>query len=139
MRLPPLDERGVDDFEPVRAVAGSACCNGSESVKLIWFRDDKLPGSCVRNAARLAIVVQKTAAFDAQCPFERAGGIVETGVYHSGVVRARLHSRTRMPLQQADGSLCVRKRACCGKSNDSSADDCHVHCDHERRYIIRKR
>ena len=55
--------------------------------------------------------------------FSVTGGIVDAGVDDAAVVRARVLSRARMPLQHAHALPALGDRERCGQSGDAGSDD----------------
>jgi hypothetical protein len=123
MRLSRADELCVDDSEPARAIRLAACLQFLEFVEFaVVLNDDELSAPIVRDAVRLAKLVQHPRAFDAQSRLEGADGIVDARVNHLTVVSARAHAWARFTLENADAVTALRYRAGCGEPDDTGAD-----------------
>ena len=86
------------------------------------MNDDELSAAIMRDAVRLAKLVQHPRAFDAQSRLERAGGIVDARMNHLTVVSARAHAWARFTLENAYAVTALRYRAGCGEPDDAGAD-----------------
>ena len=95
--------------------------------------DDQLAEARVRDAVARAEFVQEPAAFDAQTRLQRPRRIVEAGVDHAAVVRARFEAGARMPLEDAHRSPALGNRERRGEAGDAGADDRDIDPFHPRQ------
>ena len=76
----------------------------------------------MRHTVHRAEFVHQPCAFDAVDRLERACGIVEAGVNHLAVVRARRHPRPGLLLEDANAVAALRNRERRGQSDHAAAD-----------------
>src|SRR5207302_9216095 len=100
---------------------------------------NELAQSRVRHMVLGAELVQETASLDAEPCLERTGWMVQPGVDHAAVVRARLEAGARVPLQYAHrpSGSCDRERR--RDPRDARADDGDVDPLHEWDFSGRDR
>jgi len=84
--------------------------------------DDQLAAAPVDDAAPLEVGVQRGPARDAQPRLERARGVVDAGVDHLAVARARPGSNRPFALEHHDLAACEREGARHREADHASAD-----------------
>ena len=130
-RLTRVDEAGVDELQPFDAVRRAAPRERLELIVLAGvMRNNQLAAFHVGNGMLRAELVQQAPTLDAQPRFQRTGGIVEAGVNHAAVVRARFEARPSVPLDQAHGVSTHRDGASGGEPGHAGADDGDVNVLH---------
>ena len=87
-------------FDAVRLAPGAAAFERADLGRSC--ADDQLAAAPVRDAVRRAELVEQPRAVDAVPRLQRASRIVDAGVNHLAVVRARAHAGARLALEHTD-------------------------------------
>ena len=128
------DELAIDDLETFDAVGVAARLQRLELLPLAFVvRDDELSRFPVGHALARAELVQQAAPFDAEPRLQRARRIVHAGMDDAAVVRARVHPRTRMPLEHAYRLSALGDGARRRESGHTRADHRNVNSLHRPR------
>src|SRR5262249_16385095 len=74
--------------------------------------------------------VERTATFDTEPRFERAGGVMQAGVNDFGIARRNSASDAILPLQHSDAPAAFDQRVSAGEPDNAGADHNRVKIRH---------
>jgi hypothetical protein len=77
----------------------------------------------VRHAVAIAEVVEKPRTLDTQTGLEGVGRVVDSGVNHLAVVRARAHAGPRLTFEHTDAVTPAGDGQRCRQADHTCADD----------------
>ena len=133
-RLAASHELPIDDGQFFDAIGHATALQRLEVCNLAFVAShDELSAARVRHIVLRAELVQEPAAFDAQPRLQRSRRIVQAGVDHTAVVRARFEAGARMPLEDAHRSPALGNRERRGEAGDAGADDRDIDPFHPRQ------
>ena len=90
----------------------------------------------MRHAVTRAELVHQIAAFDAQPGLQRAGRIVDAGMDDAAVMRAGVHARAGVPLEDTHRRAGRGNRARGGEAGHTGADHGDINLGHVRNPVI---
>jgi hypothetical protein len=125
VRLDGPQARRVEPAQPRHPVGGSTALELVERGQLAPVeRHDQLPAALICHAPRLAVLGQLRGSRDAQPRLERAGGVVDAGVRHAGVVARLVQRRPRLAFEHDDSlpGMPAAELARDGQPEDPRAD-----------------
>ncbi len=125
---------GGEPREVVDAVVVRAPADALQGFQFgVVDRDEQLADPAVRNRARLAVFVEQHAPADAQAGFVGAGLVVEAGVDHARIARARLLPKTIAAFHDQGLAAAQLQRPADRQPDDPGTDHDAVCLVHSRR------
>src|SRR4051812_9858341 len=123
-RLAGADEVAIDEREPLDAILPTFPLEPFERRAFVLVTcHDQLAATDVRHLILGAELIQLTASFHAKPGLERTSRVIEAGVDHAAVVRARVEAGPGMAFEEADRESAPCNRTCGGEPGDASAND----------------